>query len=333
MKRRGLGFFLSLLLLSILLRPRGPEPPVTQSRFLLDTVVTITAYGSGAPLGLKRAWTTMAEAGERLDPYRPGSELWRLNHSPGRWIRVSPLLYGCLKQALAVSRRTGGAFDPTVWPLTRAWGFGAPPGRTPRPHLPGAAELSRARGLVNYRWVELKAPDLVRLDRPGMGLDLGGIAKGYAADLAGAALRRSGVSSALVDVGESTILALGPKPGNQPWRIALERPRGGGFLGYVTLSCGALGTSGDYRDFFTLKGRRYSHVFDPRTGWPAQMTAAVTVRGQSGALTDASGTAAFVLGPERGLALFKSWGETGLFVSPADRPESTPGFGLKPWRD
>lgn len=332
MKSRELGFLFTLLLLAVLLRPRGPVPPLTQNRFLLDTVVTVTAYGRRAPLGLERAWAALSVVGDRLDPYRPGSELWRLNRSPGRWVRVSPVLYGCLQEALAVSRRSGGAFDPTVWPLTRAWGFGAPPGRIPRPHLPSPADLSQARALVNYRWVQLKAPDLVRLDRPGMGLDLGGIAKGYAADLAGSALRRAGVNSALIDVGESTILALGSKPGGGPWKIALERPRGGGFLGYVELSRGALGTSGDYQDFFTLQGRRYSHIFDPRTGWPARTTAAVTVRGRSGSLTDAGGTAAFVLGPERGMALLKRWGETGLFVSPRDRTESGGGFGLRPWR-
>ena len=330
MKARQWGFFLGLILLGAVFRTRSSPAPVAATRFLLNTMVTITAYGPRAPAALPKAWAVLREADSQLDPYRTGSELWRLNHARGHWVRVSPLLYGCLREALAVARQSNGAFDPTVWPLTQAWAFGAPPGQPVRPHLPDPVALDRARALVGYRKVRLSPPDWVRL-RSGMGLDLGGIAKGYAADLAAAALRRAGVSSALLDLGDSTILALGPKPDGQPWRIALDRPRGSGYLGYVELRQGALGTSGDYRDFFTLAGRRYSHIFDPHSGWPAETCAAVTVRGASGALTDAGGTAAFVLGAPKGQRWLRLRGESGLFVSPTDHLTGATGFGLKPW--
>ena len=186
----------------------------------------------------------------------------------------------------SVSRLTDGLFDITIAPLLEAWGF-----YSGDMHMPAAADIERARKLVGYERVTISG-DSITLE-PGMRVDLGGIAQGYAADRAADILRQNHVRSAIIDVG-GEIVAIGRAPDERPWRVGIKNPRADGIVETVELEDSAVSTSGDYEKFFLIEGKRYPHIIDPRTGMPAREFASVTVFARDAALGDALSTAALV---------------------------------------
>ncbi len=291
-----------------------------EREFLLHTWVTISAYGPAAPAGEKRAFAAVRRIDRLMNPYEPGSQLAAVNRGAGRRaVEVSGETVAVVRTALRVSRLTGGAYDPTVWPLVRLWGFGSRMGSRPAYRVPTEKEIAATLSRVDYRQVEVKGRS-VYLRRTGMGLDLGGVAKGYACDLALAVLRRSGVRSALVDIGGSSICALGGKPGGRMWRVALPGVAGpGGSPQAIVLPSGqALGVSGQGERHFRRGKVVYGHLLDPRTGRPvAGGPKLVCVLGSSAAVADALSTAVFVLGPERGRLVLGEAGFAGFFAPAA----------------
>lgn len=263
----------------------------------MDTVAQVEVYGKDREQA-RRATRAALDEIARLDglwnPYDPESEISLVNRrAGGEPVPVSRDTVAVLQVALEVARQSGGAFDPTVGPLVRAWGFGE------KPRLPSPEEIQRARALVSYQEVILdNTRQTVRLARAGMALDLGAIAKGYAVDRAREILRQHGIRSALIVAGGS-VYALGSRPGGKPWRVAVQHPRQEqAILGVIPLTEGAVDTSGDYQRYFEEAGIRYHHLFDPRTGYPARLCQSATVTHPLATWADALATAAFVLGPQ-----------------------------------
>lgn len=242
---------------------------------------------------------------QQMSNYRPDSELARFNASSSTEpFAVSAEFARVVRQALDLSRDSAGAFDPTVGPVVDLWGFGAP-GR--RADLPTDDEIAAARALCGAAHLQVTPDGALQKDLPGLRLDLGGIAKGYGADMAAQELRDRGYSNVFVSVcGE--IVAFGTNPDGQPWRVGVERPiqdlpRGADHIAVVPLSGRALSTSGDtYNYFRDPDGNSYAHILDPATGRPVRNTlASVTVIGPCGLVADGLATTLYVLGPERGL--------------------------------
>lgn len=233
---------------------------------------------------------------DRLSFYRPASELSRLNaRAADAPVRVSAPLFGLLRTARTLHAETGGAFDPTVGPLMRAWGFTRGPGRLPDP-----AALDAARRCTGMAHVELdEDARTVRFTRPGVQLDLGGIGKGFAVDEAVAVLRESGVRNALLHGGTSTVAALGAPPEADAWAVAVAAPGDGEApLAVVRLRDAVLSVSAPHGKAFEAEGRVYGHVLDPRRGAPSEGAAlAATVTGTA-TEGDALSTALLVLGPD-----------------------------------
>jgi FAD:protein FMN transferase len=196
---------------------------------------------------------------------------------------------------LRYGRESGGAFDITVGPLMKAWGFFRGGGR-----MPSEPELAAARAGVGYTHVILDPrARTVSFDRPGVELDLGGIAKGYAVDRVVVLLRRAGVGAALVSAGGSTVYALGAPPGEDGWRVDISDPLGSGAIAFHTrLRNRALSISGSAEKSFQRDGLTYSHIMDPRTGRPVQGRLGVAVIAESGTAGDALDNVFFVLGKE-----------------------------------
>ena len=270
---------------------------------------------------------TLDEAEASMSLYRPDSELNRLNRSAGLGPqRVSEHLYQVLAQAGFFSAASGGAFDVTVTPLLRLWGFSG--GRVPDA-LPSDDELERAADLTGFRHLVL-SDGTVSLERRGMQIDLGGIAKGFGVDLCAAALKAQGSSNVLVNLG-GNMLALGCASGNRPWTIGVRNPFArNGMLGAVALESGrAVASSGNYERFVVIGGRRYAHIMDPRTRRPVEGMAGVTVLAPTATTADALSTTLFVLGPEQSARLLAQMpGCEALFV-PDRQPVTirvTPGF-------
>ena len=234
-----------------------------------------------------------------MSDYDPASELSRLSAAGGGgFVPLSDDLWRVLSRSQELAAATEGAIDVTVGPCVELWRRA----RRMR-QAPAAAELAAARARCGYRLLALDPHSRsARLERPGMSLDLGAIAKGYAAQEALGALEKLGITRALVDLGGD--LALGdPPPGARGWRVAVAPLRDGVPSLYLWLSRCAAATSGDAHRFAEIEGRRYSHIVDPRTGAALTDRSCVTVVAPDAASADALATAVSVLGPERGSAL------------------------------
>jgi thiamine biosynthesis lipoprotein len=209
-----------------------------------------------------------------------------------------------LEAALEVSRLSGGAFDITAAPLVALWSVTAQ-----HPAVPPEDALAQKRDLIDFNCLTLDAASgSARLARQGQMVDLGGIAKGYAADQALEVYRRRGISTAMIDLG-GNIALLGSKEDGAPWGVGIQDPDAprGECLGLLSLTDKSVVTSGDYERFFEAGGKRYHHILDPRTGYPAESgLRSVTVVAEKSMVADGLSTALFVLGLERGLALLDS---------------------------
>ncbi len=236
----------------------------------------------------------------QLSTWRPDSEVARFNASvAGDWFPVSAPVASLAIEALALSRRSAGAFDVTVAPLVQLWGFGsdAPADGS----APAADAVAAAMRRVGWRNLEARPdPPALRKRLAGLSLDFSAIGKGQGVDRVGERLEVLGCRSYLVEIGgEVRALGLGPRGG--PWRIGVEQPDGGPPRRFLRLSGHSAATSGDYRNFRLLDGRRVSHAIDPRTGAPVlHALASVTVVAASAARADGLATAIQVLGPDAG---------------------------------
>jgi thiamine biosynthesis lipoprotein len=255
---------------------------------------------------------------ERLDRqmslYDPRSELsWVNAHAAEGPVKVEPGLYRVLECAQRVCEETDGAFDVTVAPLVRLWRAYRRQGT-----VPPQSEIDRALALVGMEHVQLDPRGkTVRFDRPGVALDLGGIAKGYAVDRVAQLLRESGVRSALIHGGWSTVFALGRTPDREPWRIGIRHPRDAERrMGTVDLADAALSTSGSYESFFEVEGVVYSHIVDPRTGWPVQGMLSASVVSATALDGDALSTAFFVMGERKTRTCCSTRPEIGAILVP-----------------
>jgi thiamine biosynthesis lipoprotein len=227
---------------------------------------------------------------DTMSDYRDESEVRRLSRHPGEWVTVSPALFEVLSEALILAKQSDGGFDPTMGPVTRLWRRARRDQRYPPPD-----SLASAMQLVGYRLVELApARRAIRLTRPGMLLDLGGIAKGFILDRALQSARMLGVDRLLIQAG-GDVVAGDPPPGLPGWRIEVEGAGTALTTRAASLANAALATSGDSEQFVLIEGVRYSHVVDPRTGRPLTDGRRAYVIARSGSIADGLATALTVV--------------------------------------
>jgi FAD:protein FMN transferase len=260
------------------------RPPVDLQKLerdeeVMGSSVSIVLYGreqARLESAADAAFREVHRLDDLLSNYKAASEWSRVNREAGHGaVRVSDELFALLSRCLEYSRQSGGAFDITVGPLMKTWGFYKGEGSLPRP-----AEVSAVLERVGYRYVDLDpGPNTVRFTRPGVELDPGGIGKGYAVDRMVEVLKQSGVDIALVSASGSSIYGMGAPP-DEPrgWEITIRTPRNQDeAAARIFLKDNSLSTSGSYEKFFWADGRTYAHIIDPRTGYPAQGTASVSV--------------------------------------------------------
>lgn len=267
--------------------------------FAMDTVMELTVYDGGGEDTLEEAARLIEELDRLLSVTGEDSEVYAANHSGGVPVPLSGDTARLLEQALALCGDTEGALDVSVYPVVRTWGF-----TTGAYRVPEAAELAALLERVDYR--RLRLEDGILTVPPGMEIDLGAVAKGYACDRIADLFRRTGVTSAKLDLG-GNLYVLGTKPDGAPWRLAIQDPTGAGYAGVVETADRAVITSGGYQRYFEEDGVRYWHIIDPATGDPARSgLASVTIVSRSGVLGDALSTALFVMGREKAVAYWRS---------------------------
>ena len=304
MKRQLAALLLTIFALSLTACGETAAESETRTVYAMDTVMNLTVYGENAAAALESAEKELHTLDEAvLSRTAEGSELYALNTSNGETVEygADDILPALIETALTISDATEGAFDPTLAPVLDAWGFTKDLHR-----VPSADELAALLACTGRDKVALeKTADgySVALS-DGAQLDLGGIAKGYAADLLRAQLEKEGVTSATLDLG-GDVFVMGRKTDGSDWRIAVKDPADTeSYLGVVSAADKFIVTSGVYERYFEENGVRYHHILDPKTGCPAESgLVSVTVLCENGAWADALSTACFVLGPDGALAL------------------------------
>ena len=261
-----------------------------------------------------------------MSDYKDDSEISQVNRDGYKQaVKVSRMVFGVLQRSIEFSRKTAGAFDVTIGPLVDLWRSVDEPGT-----MPSEEELAKARAKVGFEKLILdKQEQTIRFAVEGMRLDLGGIAKGYAVDLAIEAMRRAGALGGMVDVGGDIRCFGAPPKGKKKWTIGLQDPDsatdaiiGGPLTLILELTDDAVATSGNYRRFVLIDGKKYSHIIDPATSAGTEGLSSVTVIARNAMDADALATAVTVMGAEKGLAFIESMPDTeALLITAGTEPE------------
>lgn len=274
--------------------------------FALDTIINIKVFGDrSVKQAADRAFDRIKEIEKHMSPTLEDSDVAKINQAAGvKPVKVHDDTLYVIKKALEYGRLSEGVFDITVRPVVELWGI-----TSDNPKVPTEQEVKDRLSLVDYTKVVVDEDNkTVYLEEKGMGIDLGAIAKGFAADEAARILRQEGVEHALLNLG-GNVITIGGKPDGTSWRIGLQDPRaqetGEKHFGVVDVSNATIVSSGDYEryivDVYEKTGERYHHIFDPRTGYPAQSgLIACTIITSSSIDADALSTILFIMGHEKG---------------------------------
>ena len=308
-------------------RPPREGPPVRKDGTifgeseLMGTHVSINLWldpereAADAGDAMEAALAEMAHIEELMSEWKPGSELSALNRAAGGPpMPISPELAEVLARSKQIAEATHGTFDPTFHGVGQLWHF------TPGSKPPSPEAIREKLPLVDWRAIDVdRQAGTARLEKAGMMIGLGAIAKGYAVDRASKVLRERGFANHVVEAGGDTY-ASGTK-GGRPWMVGVQNPEGRGALGVLPTSNRAVVTSGDYQRYFEYQGKRYAHILDPKTGWPieqARSPKSVTLLARDATDADAYCTAVTVMGAEAGLAFVESHPELDAVIIERD---------------
>ncbi len=274
------------------------ETPGTESFFGMNTIMTITAYGEFRDEALYSAKLTVSELENMFSVTIPDSDVSKINTADGESVGVDEKLVYITETALEYSALTDGAFDITMYPVSKLWGFDGGENR-----VPSDEEISEVLKNVGYKKISVDDKAMTISVPRGTGLDYGAIAKGYAEDETVRTLKNLNIESAIINFGGS-ISMIGSKPSGKPWVIAIKSPEGSGSAGTLALRDCSVVTSGKHERFFTdADGREYCHIMDPNTGRPVESEFdSITVICDSAMMGDALSTAFYVKGWEWALS-------------------------------
>ncbi|MDD5669779.1 MAG: FAD:protein FMN transferase [Candidatus Omnitrophica bacterium] len=268
-----------------------------ETRVMMGTYVDVA---SPSPEAIPIAFGEIKRIDNLLSSYQPSSEVSILNRTGS--LKVSPDMMFVINKSKEFWEVTDGAFDPTVGMLVDLWGF-----RTGSFRFPQDEEIKKILTYVGMNKVIInESEQTISFSVPGMRIELAAIAKGYAVDCAVRKLKKLGIKDCLINAG-GEVYCLGTKLGKK-WKVAIQNPHSKGFSDYIDLRNKAVATSGNYEQFFYKNNKRYSHIFNPSTGYPAEPSfSSVTVVAPDCMTADALATSIFVLGREKGEALAKKF--------------------------
>ena len=254
---------------------------------------------------LDRAYDEMLRLEKVLSEWRPDSEVSAINQRAGTPVSVGADTFAVIYKSIWAGSVSEGSFDITFQSMSELWKFGD--AAEDKPRVPSAAEVAAKRKLVDYRRISLDPKSRSVTVPSDVRIGLGGIAKGYIVDRAAGVLRSAGLVDFLVQAG-GDLYGGGRKPDGSPWVSGIQDPRGqqGRYFAMLELENHAFSTAGDYARSYVVDGKRYHHIIDPHTGYPATLCRSVTVWAPDAFIADAIDDGVFILGPEKGLKLAES---------------------------
>lgn len=308
---------------------KGEDKSLSQTFYIYDTVVNIKVFGATVE---QKNMDDIQQMLERMDMElsrtKEGGEVYAVNQAAGKEaVVVSDETLDVIKQSIQYAKEMDGLFDPTIGPLIDLWNIGSGGDK-----VPPQAEIDKAKSLTNYKDVEIdEAAKTVKLMKENMVLDLGGIGKGYAADRIADYLKEQGLNSAMINLGGSSIIALGKKPNGTEWNIGLQDPdqSRGTQLGTIKISDEVIDASGVYERYFMQDNVRYHHILDPRTGYPSQNgLKSLTIMSPNATDADALSTGVFLMGIEEGMKYLESLpeGVEAFFITDDNKIYATAGI-------
>ena len=303
--------------------------PISKSEILLDTPCKVTIYDNVSNDVLDKAFDKLREIDKKMNAANEDSEISAINNQAGKgYVKVSDNTFYVIKEGIKYGDLTKEKFDISVGPLVKLWHVNQRKENDTEP-LPTQEQINQAKSLVNYKNVLLKEDTKeVMLKEPGMSLDLGGIAKGYAGDAVAEVLKSNGVSHAIIDLG-GNILTVGSKTDGADWKIGVQNPNNerGDYLGTIEVSNKAVVTSGIYERYFIKDGKKYHHILDTSTGYPVDNElASVSIITDKSIDGDALAKA-FCFGVDNGLKFIESQkGIEAIFVTKDNKVYVTPGL-------
>ena len=319
-----------LLCICCLLLASCAPKTVDSTRFMLNTICTITIYSEenkdkSPEEIIDETYDLCQKYEDMFSRTIEDSDVYRINHSGGEPVEVSDRTIEILETAIYFSQLSDGAFDITTAPLSIRWDF-----EGESPSVPPDEEIQELLAKVDYTKIKIEG-NTVTLEPPAEAIDLGAIAKGYITDKLAAYMKDNGVTSAIISLG-GNIYAIGSNANDdRPFNLGVQDPKAedGSILGYLQLSDKSLVTSGDYQRYFTENGKRYHHILDPKTGYPAESgLSSVTIVSDSSVVGDALSTACFVFGKDKGLELINSFdGVEAIFIDQDENIYLSDGFG------
>ncbi len=311
-------FLISMTGCSMITGQTDQDKKTSQTMYMLGTVITLSVYGGDqAQPAITEAFDRIQDIEDKMSARIDDSEIAMLNKT-GEAV-LSDDTYYVLNKAMDMAKWSNGAFDPTLLPIIHLWGFDSD---VEDRRVPNEKDIKKELEYVGYQKVSLdESTNTVKI-LDGMGIDLGGIAKGYAADESKQIFVENGVTSALLDLG-GNVVAIGNRPDGENWHIGLKDPRSENeseYFGIISVSDQTVVTSGDYERYFIQDGKRYHHIFDSKTGYPSDDSLiSVTIVADSSIQADALSTAVFVMGKDRGLRLIETLDNTEAVVVTADK--------------
>lgn len=315
-KKKGALRILCALLCAALMLPLAGCGETKESRsvlFAMDTTMTLVAYGKNREAGLAAAESVILSMDAMLDPEKPSSTVWAINHASGENVVVPGQVADMLSAAKQVYKQSGGALDLTVYPLLKLWGF-----IDKKYYVPNDGEILNELSRICFDQVVLTSfpsSGTYTVSMPSYGeMSFGAVAKGCTADKAIAAMRAAGVTSGIISLG-GNVQTLGLKPDGSQWRVGIEDPNSPGtsYVGVLNVGETAVVTSGSYQRNFTdvTTGNTYHHILKPASGYPVSNNlVSATIICKDGTMADCLSTAMFVLGEVQSLNYWRSYGKT-----------------------
>ena len=271
----------------------------------MGTIVQLKVYGGNAEKATEKALKRVSDIEDKMSVNIETSEITKLNAKAGiSGEKLSADTYYVIEEAVKYGKLTGGALDVTIEPIVKLWGIG-----TDKERVPAKNEVDEKLKLVDYNDIILdEKSSTIKLRRASQAIDLGAIAKGYTADEIKKVLIDNKISSALINLG-GNVYAVGSKPDGTSWNIGIQNPLDtrGQYLGTVSFTDKSVVTSGNYERYFIKDGVRYHHIFDPKTGYPADKgIISTTIVSDKSIDGDALSTSTYIMGLEKGIKLIES---------------------------